>query len=129
MERAFSLAMEKLDGLRQNRKVVAAYVFGSYLKSPKKARDIDICIVGSLSKNDMAKMALEFDKPVDISFMAAMPYYVAVRVLREGRQIFLNDEAEMAKAWQGVVRSQLQYGAMRQRVYQGVERWMNSKTA
>ena len=129
MRKAYRAALARLEKIRRNRKVVAAYLFGSYLKNPKKARDIDICIVGKLDRDEMARIALEFDKPVDLSFMELMPYYVAARVLREGRQLFVNDSGKMAEAWAGVVRNQLEYGAMRQRIYEGVLSWMSSTTA
>ncbi len=122
-------ALGKFRALRKNRKISACYVFGSYLKNPGKARDIDVCVISSgMSSAEMARIAMEFEKPVDVSFMERMPYYIAINVLREGKPIFIRDKCAFAKKWREVVGKHLAYRCMRQRIYEGVAKWMKSKT-
>ena len=127
LKESYAEAVGKLRKLK-NQKIAAAYLFGSYLTDPKKARDVDICIIGNLTELEMAELSLLFDKPVDISFMERMPFYVAINVLR-GRPIFVRDRAALSKKWMGVVRENFRLGRMRSRIYEGVNRWMSSGTA
>lgn len=129
MEGEYERALGKLRKLKRNRKISACYVFGSYLKDSKRARDIDICIISKgLSSDEMAKIMLDFDKPIDVSFMEKMPYYIAVNVFRNGKPVFVRNRGELAKKWMEVVGQQLAYGGMRERIYRGVAKWMTSKT-
>ena len=113
---------------RRNPKVIACYVFGSYLKNPKKARDRDICIISEgLSLDEMAAISLSFPSPYDVSFMERMQGQVAFNVLREGKPIFIKSKSRLASVWLSIVRQRLWNGAMQSRVFSGVSRWMTSK--
>ncbi len=124
---AYNNALKKLERLKKkNTKIIACYLFGSYVKNPKKARDIDLCIISKgMSSDEMASIAMEFNKPIDISFMERMPYYIAINVFRNGKPIFINKKDELAKKWKEIVHTYLMYAPMRERVFKGVLRWMN----
>ncbi|OIO22012.1 hypothetical protein COV61_01860 [Candidatus Micrarchaeota archaeon CG11_big_fil_rev_8_21_14_0_20_47_5] len=112
----------------KNKKITACYLFGSYLKTPKKARDVDVCfITEGMKLGEMAKMAAEFDAPYDVSFMERMNDCAAFNVFRDGKPLFINDGNALARKWREVVGKELKYGGMRKRIFEGVKKWMNSK--
>ena len=120
-------ALNALEPLKKNKKVAAVYIFGSYLKSKKKARDIDICIISrDLTLNQMAKISQNFEKPIDLSFIERMPDYISIRVLKYGKPIFVNNSHLLSQIWLSVVRNYLRYQPMRLRIYSGVRKWMSS---
>lgn len=126
---AYKAALPKIMALSKNKKVVACYLFGSYVKNPASAHDIDICIIGKgMSSDEMSRIALEFEKPIDLSFIERMPHYIAINVLREGKPFFIADKAAFSKKWLETVGSYLENQPMRERIYSGVERWMNLQT-
>lgn len=129
-ESAYRAALPKVRALAKNPKVAACYLFGSYPKSPSAARDIDICVLGKgLDPDDMAGISQQFSHPIDISFISRMPHYIAINVLRAGRPLFISDRKAFGRIWIKTVREHLENQPMRERIYAGVARWMNSQTA
>lgn len=127
---AYRGALPKVRALAKNPKVAACYLFGSYPKSPSAARDIDICVLGKgLDPDGMAEISQQFSHPIDISFISRMPHYIAINVLRAGRPLFISDRKEFERIWIKTVREHLENQPMRERIYAGVARWMNSQTA
>jgi len=129
LDSAYRAALPKIRALAKHPKVAACYLFGSYAKSPSTANDIDVCILGKgLDTDEMANMSQQFSSPVDISFLSRMPHYVAINVLR-GRALFISNRGQFERIWRETVREYLESQPMRERIYAGVERWMNSQTA
>jgi len=119
-----------LSKAKANPKVIACYLFGSYLKNKKAARDIDICIISEgMEMDEMAQLAQEFPAPYDVSFMERMQDNVAFNVLREGKPLFIKSRGRLAAVWLSVVRKKLDYGPMQSRIFTGVSKWMTSKPA
>jgi len=114
----------------RNKKVVACYIFGSYLVNPKKAKDIDICIIGNnLTLDEMAEISEEFSEPYDISFMHKMPYYISFRVLHEGKPLLMKDKPAFSKEWRKITHQYIEFEPVRERIFKGVVKWMSSKTS
>ena len=75
------------------RNVKAIYLFGS--QASKKAgplSDIDICIIGNLTKNQEEKVLKFSSENLDISFFNKLPIMIKFRVLREGKPLIIKDK-------------------------------------
>ncbi|MFA6328697.1 MAG: nucleotidyltransferase domain-containing protein [Candidatus Micrarchaeia archaeon] len=122
--------LKLLSKMKANPKVIACYLFGSYLKGKKSARDIDVCIISEgMGMDEMARLAQGFSAPYDVSFMERMQDNVAFNVLREGKPIFIKSKSRLAAVWLAVVQKRLEYGGMQSRIFTGVSKWMTSKPA
>ncbi len=112
----------KVQKLKGNRKIVACYLFGSYLKNPKKANDVDVCfLTKDMDIFEMAKVGEKLEKPFDVSFMERMPNYNAFNVFRDGTPLFINDRKSLAKKWMSVVSSQLEHVEMKENIARGMK--------
>ena len=83
--------------LEKEKKVIFAYVFGSYARS-KYFKDVDIAVFvrGKTSldfETDLAlKIEREIKKPVDVILLNDKPLLVVSEVLKNGKLIFSKDE-------------------------------------
>jgi len=84
--------------LKKERNVAFAYLYGSFLKNPEYANDIDIAIFlkKKASANYERKLALkiekEIKKPVDVISLNEKPLLVISEVLTNGKLIFSKDD-------------------------------------
>jgi len=92
------LAMVKQDG-----EVLAAIVFGSAARDEQPPfSDVDICLVmtsqpKSFEPTSLSHKRLEYmkDNSLDVRIFQQLPLYIRVRVLREGRILFVRDENQL----------------------------------
>lgn len=125
----YSLTLRKLKKFCKNPRVIAVYVFGSFLEHPSKARDVDLCfITEKMDSDEMTEISMQFDAPIDVSFMERMPYTFAIQVFRNGKPILVNNQSRLSKKWLYVVSQHLEHAGMRERIFRGVLRWMSFKT-
>jgi predicted nucleotidyltransferase len=81
--------------IAKNEKVVAIILFGSLAKKRETPiSDIDICIIGKgLKERERAKIESLGDEKIRIVFFDELPLPVRFRVFKEGRFLYLKDEA------------------------------------
>ncbi len=80
-ELAYAKALKKIEALKERDDIIAVYLFGSFVTNREKAKDIDF-ITENMTLGEMIDIAVNFDEPIDVSFMHRMPYYVAIDVFR-----------------------------------------------
>jgi predicted nucleotidyltransferase len=97
----------KLDRLlamvRQDMEVLAVIIFGSAVRQEKTPlSDVDLCLVmmplpKPFSPTGLSYKRLEYmkDNSFDVRIFQQLPLYIRVRVLREGRILFVRDENQL----------------------------------
>ena len=90
--------------IRKDKEVEAIILFGSYLKNKKSAKDIDVCVMldKKYSNYYMGKKRLSIlnfspDK-FDINIFQLLPLYVRIKVLKEGRILYLRNTKKIYDA-------------------------------
>ncbi len=84
--------------LRRDRRILFAYLFGSFVRNREYAKDIDIAVYvkGKIPLRYEQKLALEIEKnvkkPVDVIVLNDKPLLIIMEVLRTGKLIFSRDE-------------------------------------
>ena len=95
MEEKLKSALERL---KNDSDIAAVIVFGSYVRTPEYARDIDICVVlnRKMSVLDMGKKRISFMRGMpdnmDIQVFQLLPLYVRSKILKEGKVLSGPDE-------------------------------------
>lgn len=90
-----------IDRVKQDSQILAVFLFGSAAREESlKASDIDICLVLSLrdySPKELSQKKLEYLRlsDLDIQIFQQLPLYIRVRVLREGKVLFCNNEDKL----------------------------------
>jgi predicted nucleotidyltransferase len=81
--------------IAKNEKVVAVILFGSFAKKRETPiSDIDICVIGKrLKEREKAEIEGLGNEKVRIVFFEELPLPVRYRVFKEGRFLYLRDEA------------------------------------
>lgn len=88
---------EIVEKIRKNKEVLAILLFGSYLRTPKYARDIDICVIleKDLPAKDMSKKRLKYlshaPGKLDIQIFQLLPLYVRSKILKESKILYSKD--------------------------------------
>jgi predicted nucleotidyltransferase len=89
--------------LKNEKRIIFAYLFGSALKYPKYSRDVDIAIFvkGKVKPGYELELALkverEIKKPTEIVLLNDKPPLIISEVLRNCRLIFSRDEKVRVK--------------------------------
>lgn len=78
--------------ISKNKKVIAIYLFGSYLKNFGTCSDIDFCVIGKLNSNEKKRILRETPERFDISFFDEIPIFIKVRVFKEGKGLFVRNK-------------------------------------
>jgi predicted nucleotidyltransferase len=86
---------------RQDEEVLAVFLFGSVVREEQThLSDIDICLLlvpisKSFEPTILSRKRLDYlkDFPFDIQIFQQLPLYIRRRVLKEGRILFVRDEA------------------------------------
>ena len=96
---------EELDRLlakvRQDEEVLAVILFGSAARNEQvPSSDVDVCLVmtpKSLRPNTLSHKRIEYmkDNSLDVRVFQQLPLYIRVRVLKEGRILFVRDEDQL----------------------------------
>lgn len=78
---------------RGDKDVIAVIIFGSYARSEKNYRDIDVSLLLRSNVREHSKKAAEYwpSDIFDVSILNELPLYVASRVLEEGKVIYVSD--------------------------------------
>jgi predicted nucleotidyltransferase len=97
----------ELDGLlasvKQDEDVLAVIVFGSAARQEQTPlSDVDLCLVMMPQRKDFGSTALSHKRieymknnPLDVRIFQQLPLYIRVRVLKEGRILFVRDENQL----------------------------------
>ncbi|MGQ9647617.1 MAG: type VII toxin-antitoxin system MntA family adenylyltransferase antitoxin [Thermodesulfobacteriota bacterium] len=88
---------------KQDEEVLAVIVFGSAARQEQTASsDVDLCLVLMPRRKPFESLALSYkrleymkDNTLDVRIFQQLPLYIRVRVLKEGRIIFVRDESEL----------------------------------
>jgi len=89
--------------VRQDEEILAAFLFGSVVREEQSySSDIDLCLVLAPKPLPFEPAALSHkrldylkDFSFDIQIFQQLPIYVRRRVLKEGRLLFVRDEARL----------------------------------
>ena len=89
--------------VKQDEEVLAVIIFGSAVRQEKTPlSDVDICLVmtsqpKSFKLTSLSHKRLEYMKgdSLDVRIFQQLPLYIRVRVLREGRILFVRDENQL----------------------------------
>jgi hypothetical protein len=90
-----------LTSAKQDKDVLAVIVFGSAARDEQVPfSDIDLCLVmrpKSFEPTALSHKRLEYmkDNSLDVRIFQQLPLYIRVRVLREGRVLFVRDEDQL----------------------------------
>jgi len=83
----------------KNKDVLAIALFGSSLKGKGRDVDIGIFLKKKLKNLNMSKIRLDFLKESsasqDIQIFQQLPLYIRVRILKEGKILFVKDEGAL----------------------------------
>jgi hypothetical protein len=96
---------EELDRLlvtaKQDEEILAVLIFGSAARDEEVPfSDVDICLVmrpKSFEPTALSHKRLEYmkDNSLDVRIFQQLPLYIRVRVLKEGRILFVRDEDQL----------------------------------
>ncbi len=92
-----------LTRVRQDENVLAVFLFGSFARGEQtRFSDMDLCLVFEPKPLPFESAALSHkrldylkDFSLDIQIFQQLPIYVRRRVLKEGRLLFVRDEARL----------------------------------
>ncbi len=93
---------EIVNKISKNKNVQAVYLFGSYARGEESPNsDVDLCIIGDLSKEEKTKIFFLGNEKTDISFFSGLPIIIQIKIFSEGKLLFVKNEDEIQKiAWQ-----------------------------
>lgn len=100
-ERKVSEIEKLLTRVCQDTEVLAVLLFGSAARDEQvPLSDVDICLVmraKSFEPTDLSHKRLEYmkDNSLDVRIFQQLPLYIRVRVLKEGRILFVRDENQL----------------------------------
>jgi uncharacterized protein len=102
MDKKKALELDRLLGtVKEDEEVLAVLIFGSAARDEQVPfSDVDICLVmkpKSFEPIALSHKRLEYmkDNSLDVRIFQQMPLYVRVRVLKEGRVLFVRDEDQL----------------------------------
>lgn len=104
MDKRRDAELETLLGrVKQDEEVLAVIVFGSAARQEQTASsDVDLCLVMMPRRKAFESAALSHkrlqymkDNSLDVRIFQQLPLYIRVRVLKEGRTLFVRDEERL----------------------------------
>jgi predicted nucleotidyltransferase len=99
-ERDWGRTDEIIDELKNNKKVGAIYLFGSYARGNiKPFSDIDICVVTerNISKEVKEEILSNSSKKIDLSLFWDLPLGIRFRVIKEGKLLYKRDALKLQR--------------------------------
>ena len=80
--------------LKNNKKVVAIYIFGSYAKrNQKPLSDIDLAVIlKEIDPEIEAEIGSMYSREIDLVLFHRLPLHIKYEVFRHGKPLFINDE-------------------------------------
>ncbi len=91
------------EALKKEKRVLFAYLFGSFVKHPEMANDIDVAVYVKgrfspfLERKLSTKLSKKLGKEVDVFVLNEKPLLFLSEVFRTGRLIFSRDERRRIK--------------------------------
>jgi hypothetical protein len=104
MDKKKATELDRLLGIvKQDEEVLAVIIFGSAVRQEKTPlSDVDLCLVmmplpKPSSPNGFSYKRLEYmkDNSFDVRIFQQLPLYIRVRVLKDGRILFVRDENQL----------------------------------
>jgi predicted nucleotidyltransferase len=104
MDKKKATELDRLLGMvKQDKEVLAVIIFGSAARDEKVLlSDVDICLVitsqpKSFELTSLSHKRLEYmkDNSLDVRIFQQLPLYIRVRVLKEGRILFVRNENKL----------------------------------
>jgi len=87
---------KKINNIKKNKKIMAVYLFGSSVNNKQNPlSDIDICIFGEFNSIEKNEIERNFSEKYDLSFFNELPIWIKIRVLKEGRALYIKNKDEM----------------------------------
>ena len=91
---------ELIRAVKEDARVIAVFLFGSYARGERAYRDVDVCLVlgEKLSQLEMSRIRLAYlarFPDLDIHVFQQLPIYIRARVLKEGKLVYCSDEDRM----------------------------------
>jgi len=104
MDKKKATELDRLLGMvKQDKELLAVIIFGSAARDEKVLlSDVDICLVitsqpKSFELTSLSHKRLEYmkDNSLDVRIFQQLPLYIRVRVLKEGRILFVRNENKL----------------------------------
>jgi predicted nucleotidyltransferase len=102
MDKKKAAELDRLLGMvKQDEELLAVILFGSAARNEQApVSDVDICLVVTpkpFRPNTLSHKRLEYmkDNSLDVHIFQQFPLYIRVRVLKEGRILFVRDEDQL----------------------------------
>ena len=106
MDKKRGTKLDRLLGMvKQDEEVLAVIIFGSEVRQGKTPlSDVDLCLImmplpkpSSLTGLSYKRLEYMEDNSFDVRIFQQLPLYIRVRVLKEGRILFVRDEDQLYK--------------------------------
>ena len=86
-----------IEEAREDKEILAVIVYGSYARG-EECRDVDICLVLDEEREvNLVRKIMDYMKEFDFDFRTfqELPLYIKIRVLKEGKVLFVRDEDKL----------------------------------
>jgi predicted nucleotidyltransferase len=104
-----------VDEIRKERGVEAIYLFGSRASGRQKPySDIDLCVITGRSAN-REKILRNSSEKIDTSIFWDLPLNIRLRVLRDGRPLYIKNKLKMHRISVSTVMQYLDFKPMLER--------------
>ncbi|KAF5427637.1 hypothetical protein C5S39_13115 [Candidatus Methanophagaceae archaeon] len=103
---------EIIDELKNNKKVEAIYLFGSYARgSIKPFSDIDLCVVTerNISKGVKEEILSNSSKKIDLALFWDLPLSIRFRVINEGKLLYKKDALKLQRVKANTLKAYLDF--------------------
>ena len=87
-----------LKAAKHDERILAVLLYGSRARGEARPEsDTDVCLVLSGARHDGAQVSLDYAgfSDLDVRVFQLLPLYVRQRVLKEGKVLFVKNEAEL----------------------------------
>jgi predicted nucleotidyltransferase len=103
---------EIIDELKNNKKVEAIYLFGSYARGNiKPFSDIDLCVVTerNISKGVKEEILSNSSKKIDLALFWDLPLSIRFRVINEGKLLYKKDALKLQRVKANTLKAYLDF--------------------
>ena len=111
-ERDWGRTDEIIDELKNNKKVEAIYLFGSYARGNiKPFSDIDLCVVTerNISKGVKEEILSNSSKKIDLALFWDLPLSIRFRVINEGKLLYKKDALKLQRVKADTLKAYLDF--------------------
>ncbi len=92
------LGIEKIiEKARNDKNIIAVFLFGSYARGEKSYRDVDIALLLKNETADSMQKKAEYSVSdiFDISILNELPLFISSKVLEEGKLLYVSDHSAL----------------------------------